>query len=305
MTALDELFLLRSFVRIAESGSISAAARTLKIPQPTLSRHLRTLEERAATALLRRDTHTMSLTEAGFRLLEDAKALLALADEAHQRLNHEQGELRGHLRLFSTIDLGQFPVTRIIAQFLAAHPGITVELSYSNRPIRMIEEGCDAGVVVGQFADESVVAQRAGEVVRFVCAAPALVKNFGKVKTLADLKTWPWLSLVGAQFGDANRVVLRSGKNQETTLDIKPIFTLEGATGLREATRSGAGVARIPEWLAREDLATGRLVRLLADWHVPALPVQVIYPSARALSARTREFVEFAVKQMAEQLRAA
>src|SRR5882757_6383780 len=134
MTAFEDLSLLRAFVCIVESGNVSAGARRLKIPQPTLSRYLRTLEEHCGTALLRRDTHRMSLTEAGHRLLGDARAMLALAEDAQQRLHDDQSALRGHLRLFATIDFGQFTVTRLIVRFLRANPGVTVELAYSNRP---------------------------------------------------------------------------------------------------------------------------------------------------------------------------
>src|SRR6267143_504929 len=114
MTIFDDLALLRAFVDIVEGGSISAAARRLKIPQPTLSRYLRTMEERCGAALLRRDTHRMSLTETGHRVLADARAMLALADEADQRLHEDQTVLRGHLRLFATIDSGQSIFTRLI-----------------------------------------------------------------------------------------------------------------------------------------------------------------------------------------------
>src|SRR5438132_27309 len=107
MTAFDDLSLLRTFVCIVECGSISAGARRLKTPQPTLSRHLRLLEEQCAAALLRRDTHAMSLTQTGQRLLADAQTILAYADAATQRLREDQTTLSGHLRLFVTIDLGQ------------------------------------------------------------------------------------------------------------------------------------------------------------------------------------------------------
>jgi len=99
MTAFDDLSLLRTFVCIVECGSISAAARRLRNPQPTLSRHLRLLEERSGVALLRRDTHRMNLTEAGQRLLMDAQTMLAHAQEADQRLREGQTTLSGHLRL--------------------------------------------------------------------------------------------------------------------------------------------------------------------------------------------------------------
>jgi molybdenum-dependent DNA-binding transcriptional regulator ModE len=103
MTPFDDLELLRVLLRIVESGSISAAARSLKIPQPSLSRHLRTLESRAGARLLQRDTHHLHLTGAGQRLLDSARNLLALADEATDRLREGHATLQGHLRLFSTI----------------------------------------------------------------------------------------------------------------------------------------------------------------------------------------------------------
>src|SRR5437879_4382468 len=130
MTAFEDLSLLRAFVCIVETGSISAGARKLRISQPTLSRNLRALEERCGAALLRRDTHRMSLTETGHRLLADARAMLALAEDSEQRLRDEQTVLRGHLRLFATIDFGQSTVTRLIARFLQANPGVTAELGY-------------------------------------------------------------------------------------------------------------------------------------------------------------------------------
>src|SRR6201984_760298 len=118
MTTFDDLELLRAFVGIVESGSISAAARRLKIPQPTLSRYLRTLEERCGGLLLQRDTHRMSLTETGHRLLADARAILDLAVEAEHRLNSDQSSLRGSPRIFATIDSGQSYGTRLVTKFL-------------------------------------------------------------------------------------------------------------------------------------------------------------------------------------------
>ena len=126
MGIFDDLFLLRSFVSIVENGSISAAARSLRLPQPTISRHLASLEEKCGVALLRRDTHTMSLTEAGHRLLSDAKAMLLLAEESEQRMRHEQQTLQGNIRIFATIDFGQCVVSRLIASFVQDNPAVTV-----------------------------------------------------------------------------------------------------------------------------------------------------------------------------------
>ncbi len=158
MTPFDDLALLRAFVGIVECGSISAGARRLKIPQPTLSRYLCALEEHCGAALLRRDTHHMSLTQQGERLLADAQTMLAHAEEADQRLREDQTALSGHLRLFATIDLGQSMVTRLVSSFLQVNPKVTAELGLSSRPLHMIQEGCDVGILPGKITDESVVA---------------------------------------------------------------------------------------------------------------------------------------------------
>ena len=103
MGVYDDLGILRAFVCIVESGSISAAARKLHVTQPTLSRQLQSLEAACGTSLLRRDTHRMHLTDAGHRFAEDARGLLSLAEESELRLHHNQSELRGNIRVFSTI----------------------------------------------------------------------------------------------------------------------------------------------------------------------------------------------------------
>ena len=197
MTAFDDLSLLRAFVCIVECGSISAGARHLKIPQPTLSRYLRVLEEHCGTALLRRDTHRMNLTQTGQRLLEDARTMLAHAEAADQRLREDQTMLIGHLRLFATMDLGQSIVTRLVSSFLQTNSKVTAELSLTNRPLHMIQEGCDVGILPGKITDESVIARPAGRITLHLAAAPSLVQSRPAVKKPADLKSWPWIGLSG------------------------------------------------------------------------------------------------------------
>ena len=303
MTAFDDLDLLRAFVRIVENGTISAAARSLKLPQPTLSRHLRTLEDRAGTTLLLRDTHRMRLTEAGHRFLADARAMLTLADEASDHLRDDRIALRGHLRLFATVDLGQSAITRIVARFLLAHPGATAELGYSNRPVQMIEDGYDAGVVVGDISDERVVARKIGTIHRCVVASPEHLASAPKVKEPSDLKTRRWLSLSQKQFGGAHDSVTLLGPRKTTqTLRIAPVLIAEGVTSLREAVREGLGVSVLPLWLIHGDLASGRLVRVLPEWIAPPLALSVIHLAQRALPARVRGFLEFATTHMAAEL---
>lgn len=302
MTPFDDLSLLRAFVCIVESGSISAAARILKMPQPTLSRHLRTLEERAHAPLLRRDTHRMSLTESGARVVEDARAILALAEQATERIGDDQKTLRGRLRVFATIDFGQSVVTALISRFLQTNPGITIELAYTNRPAQLIQGGHDVGVVAGQLADDTVVARPAGRVVRYLAASPDFVSTKPVVRRPEDVRDWPWLMLSGAQYGGGTVVKLTSGKKESVSFRVNPVLLSEGVTSLRHAARTALGVAVLPNWLVRDDLAAGTLVRVLPQWNATELPVHVIYPAGRPLTARARAFVNFAVLSMTKEM---
>jgi DNA-binding transcriptional LysR family regulator len=103
--------------------------------------------------------------------------MLALAEEAEQRLHEDQAALRGHLRLFATIDFGQSVVTRLIANFLQTNPGVTAELGYTNRPVHVIQEGYDAGVVAGDITDDTVVARPSGKIMRYLVASSAFLKS--------------------------------------------------------------------------------------------------------------------------------
>ena len=302
MTAFDDLALLRAFVCIVECGSISAGARRLKIPQPTLSRYLRVLEEHSGSALLRRDTHAMSLTPTGQRLLTDAQTMLAHAEEATQRLREDQTTLSGHLRLFATMDLGQSLVTRLVSSFLRINPKVTAELALTNRPLHMIQEGCDVGILPGKITDESVVARPAGKVTGHLAASPSLVKSRPAVKKPADLKSWPWIALAGVQIWGAKEIKLFARNGTEQTLRVSPVLISEGVASVREAVRAGLGVAVLPDWLIREDLLSRRLVRVLPQWNAKDLPVHVVYAGARLLPTRVRVFIDFAVSYMTKEL---
>jgi DNA-binding transcriptional LysR family regulator len=298
MGIFDDLILLRAFVGIVENGSISGAARSLKVAQPTLSRQLASLEERCGVALLRRDTHTMSLTEAGHRFLEDARAMLLLAEESEQRMRQEQKALQGRIRVFATIDSGQSIVSRLLASFIQANPGVTIELSLSNRPLHMIQEGCDAGLIAGNISDESVIARSIGKITRHLVASPALVKSRRVVERPEELEQWPWISLSGVQFGDPKEMTILDAERGEQKISITPVMISEGVTSIREAARMGLGVAMLPDWLAQEDLVSGRLVRVLPEWQGVPLPANIVYPGQRMLPARVRSFIDFAVSYM-------
>lgn len=299
MRAFEDLTLLRAFVCIVECGSISAGARRLQISQPTLSRQLRTLEEACGTALLRRNTHRMSVTETGRRFLADAQAILEHAEEADRRLREDYVTLSGHLRLFATMDLGTWVVTPLVSQFLQANPKVTATLALNNRPLQMIQEGCDIGILPGKITDESVIARRVGTITLHLVASPTLVKRWPPVKALTDLKSWPWVSVAGSQFWSAKEIRLFGRDGGGQALRIAPVLISEGVTSIREAVRDGLGVSLLPNWLIKDELASGDLVQILPKWKAKDLPIHVVYTGQRVLPARVSAFIDFAARYLA------
>jgi DNA-binding transcriptional LysR family regulator len=303
MTVYDDLSLLRAFVCIVESGNITAAARKLQVTQPTLSRYLQTLEERCGTVLLLRDTHRMHLSSAGHQFLEEARSLLTMAEEAEQRRLNDQAILRGHIRLFSTIDFGQSVVSRLVTSFLQANPAVTIDLAYSNRPLHMLEEGCDVGIIAGAITDETIVAYPIGPITRYLVASPEFLPTEEAVFTPIELQSWSWLALSGIQFGGEKVVIVSSLEKEVQKFAITPILTSEGVTSLREAALMGLGIAVLPEWLIAKDIVAKRLVRILPEWQAEDLPAYIVYPVQRRLPLRVRSFIDFATSYMATVLK--
>ena len=298
MTPFDDLSLLRAFVCIVESGNISAAARKLRLMQPTLSRYLQTLEKRCGTVLLYRDTHRIRLSSAGHQFLEDAQSLLAMAEEAERRRLNDHEIIQGHIRLFATIDFGQSVVSRLVASFIQANPAVTVDLAYSNRPMRMLEEGCDLGIIAGTITDDTIIAHPLPAIKRYLVASPEFTEKHKAVSQPIQLQSWPWLALSGFQFGGENEVLIYSAEEKKQRLAITPVLTSEGVTSLREAARMGLGIAVLPEWLIAEDIVSERLIRVLPEWYAQDLPVHIVYPVQRRLPLSVRGFIDFATAYM-------
>ena len=297
MATLDDLNLLRTFVRIAEAGSISAAARSLHTTQPTLSRQLKHLESLLNTSLLQRDSHSMSLTAAGQRLLVDAREILDHVHAATQRANGEHTAPRGHLRVVTTIDMGQYHVAPLLARLREQCPQLTAEMHVTNRPVKFVEEGFDCGVLVGAITDDTLVAKRLLENPRVLVAAPALVKKLGLPEKPRDLEAWPWVGLLGSHFLIENSVQLTNGGKAET-LDFDAEIRLDGVSSMRAALLAGAGVAVMPHFVVREAVAEGVLQLLLSDWRIPPLAIHAVYPASPFVPAKVRAFVDLCVQEM-------
>jgi len=286
----DRFELMETFVRIVDAGNLSAAAAQLGTTQPTVSRRLQALERSLGVKLLRRSTHTMTLTEDGQRCLERARELLANWHAFEADLRGAGDEPEGTLRIIAPHAFGQQQLVAPLAEYLARYPRVNVEWLLHDRRPDFIAEGIDCAIQVGEIDDQSVVAIKLAEVPRIVVAAPALAASLPATQAPSDIARLPWLAMRPYYRGEVALSAIADG--QAARFAIVPRMSTDSLYALRTAALMGVGAAIASAWVVAEDIAQGRLVHLAPDWRAAPLPVWLVYPQARFYPARLRRFLE-------------
>ncbi|ALG74668.1 LysR family transcriptional regulator [Azospirillum thiophilum] len=286
----DRIALLETFIRIVDSGSLSAAAAQLGSTQPTISRRLQQLERLLGVRLLQRSTHRMKLTEDGARCYERAKDLLDGWQMLESDVRGADDQPSGHLRVVAPHAFGQQQLIGPLADYLRRYPRMTVEWLLHDRMPDFIAEGIDCAIRVGEIGDPSVIALRLAEVPRIAVAAPALLAGRPVPSHPSELAELPWLAL--RTFYRDEVTLTHAGTGEIARFPIRPRLSTDGLQAVRNAAIEGLGAAIGSHWAMVEDLAAGRLLHLAPDWQAAALPVNLVYPPARFQPARLRRFIE-------------
>lgn len=260
---------LTTFVCIVDSGSISSAARKLRLSVPMASRHLRALERDLGVSLLRRTTRRMDLTHAGSEFLPRARRLLAGLDEARQSVRPSK-TAAGLLTLSVPVSFGLANVAPLVPELLEKHPLLSIDVRYDDRVVDLLGDGVDLALRVGVAPPDSpfVVARRLATYERIVCAAPSLLKRYGAIDDVEALLRIPCL-LLGASPARWD-FETPSGA---TSVMVTGRVCSNNVLALRSAALAGVGVAVMPAWLVSEDLRKRRLVRILRSTSLPTVSV--------------------------------
>jgi DNA-binding transcriptional LysR family regulator len=285
----DRIDLLRTFVRIVESGSLSAAAAQLGTTQPTVSRRLQSLERLFGLQLLKRSTHRMTLTEDGERCFAHAEALVADWDAIQADLRGEVNVPRGRLRVLVPHAFGQAQLLAPMLQFLARHPQVNLEWILEDRHPDFIAEGIDCAIRVGTVDAPHLVAVPLAEVPRIVIASPQLIGE-ADPRDPALLTTVPWIALT-TYYRDRITLLPDDG-GPALQIAIQPRLFTDNLFVVREAALAGLGAAVVSAWLVEEALRAGRLIRLMPEREAPPLPVHLVYPTTRQMPSRLRAFID-------------
>ncbi|VVD99439.1 LysR family transcriptional regulator [Pandoraea anhela] len=289
-TGADRVELMQTFVRIVESGSLSAAAALLGTTQPTVSRRLQMLERSLGLRLLQRSTHRMKLTEDGERCFARAKELVTSWEAFEADLRGTGDEPEGTLRVHVPHAFGQDMMVGPLADFLARYTGMKVHWFLQDREPDFIAEGVDCAIHVGELQDPSNVAILLTDVPRIVVASPALLRARAMPDHPSDLTTLPWLALT--TFYRTELTLTHRQTHESTRITFDPRMSTDNLFALRSAALRGLGVGVASAWVMAEDISRGRLIQLVPQWRSTALPMYIIYPYAKYYPARLRRFVE-------------
>ena len=292
---MDRFDALSTFVAILDSGSLAGAARRLNRSPPAVTRILAALEEQIGARLIERSTRRLAPTEAGRRLADQARRLLAEIEDA-LRPETDGAALRGTLRVSAPLVFGRLHITPLVSAFLTEHPAVRVDLMLSDRYVDLIEQGLEVALRIGALPDSALVARRVGQVRRVLVASPGYLAAAGTPADPAALLRHAIIFTGGSSAPPEWHFQIGS---HERRIALVPRLTVNQVDATLFAARAGHGIARALSYQVADDLTAGRLVRILERYETPPLPVQLVVPGTRHMAARVRRFLDFAAAELA------
>ncbi|MFT4100549.1 MAG: LysR substrate-binding domain-containing protein [Burkholderiaceae bacterium] len=292
---MDKLRAIRSFVRIIDKGSLTAAATDLGVSLPSMVRTLAALERELGVTLLNRTTRRIHLTDEGRRYLEHCRLILSHLQEAEEALHARRTVPRGRIAVTAPVAFGQAYVAGIVADFLRLHPGVTVELLLVNRVVNLVEEGFDVAIRIGRFEESSLATIPLTNVRRVICASPSYLREHPVPRHPDDLRAHRCVRFTG----------LASHAVWPFRVDARPVaipitdsLVCNDVGVAIEACANGRGPGAFLSYMVATLRRSEALQYLLEEFEIEPLPVQLVHPHSRILSAAVSAFAELCVQKL-------
>jgi DNA-binding transcriptional LysR family regulator len=292
---MDRYQAMATFVRVVETGSFSAAARLLHVGQPAVSKTVAQLENMLQVSLLIRSTHGLSPTEAGLRYYERARAAIQEADEAELAARGAGSGLTGRLRVSAATTFARLHIVPHLPHFLAAHPDLDIDVILDDRVIDLVAEGVDISLRMGDLADSTAVARKLATGGRSVLATPAYLEGAREPQSPGDLAAHQ-----AVVYSQQPNVWSFTREGAAVSVTVHGRVRLSAAEGLRAAVLADMGLTIASDWMFAEELANGRVRKVLQGWSLPAIDLWAVFPTGRMASAKARQFAGFVETVMAE-----
>jgi len=295
---MDVLRAMGLFVRIVDTGSLTAAANECDLSSTMVGNHLQALEDRLGTRLLNRTTRRQSLTEFGKVYYDRCVEILALVGDAEALALETQTVPKGRLRVTAPVAFGTVRLMPSLAEYGRLFPKVELDVVITDAVVDLAEEGFEAAIRLGNLPDADLVARPLASYRLTICGAPAYLAARGEPLNPEDLGRHDCLAYSyssRSEWRSAQAVWRMTGPDGEISIPFGARLQTDSAEGLRRAALAGMGLVMLPEIVVSEDIASGRLVRLLLDYTPPIRPMTLLYLRDRRMSPKLRSFVDFVV----------
>lgn len=278
---------MRSLVFAIEAGSFTLAAGKLGITPSGVSKHISRLEDALGARLLERTTRSVRATEAGRELYRRVRPLFEALEEAESAVREQQDEVAGNVRISAAPAFGRASLVPTLAVLAKEQPKLSFDVVLTGRRLDFVEDEIDVAVREGALSDSSLTVIKLGHTEVLLCAAPHYLEQHGRPRRLSELERHTMLSLPG------NSPALRRARNASLRgLKLSSRFRVDDLFSLRDLCERGAGIAALPDYLARSALASGTLSVVLPRAHIARVPIQIVFPSRRHLPRRVTAVID-------------
>lgn len=291
---MDRLTAMRVFVEVATSGSFSATAERLEMSRAMVTRYVGEMEQWLQARLLQRTTRSVTLTDAGEQALRRCQQMLALVEDIEEETTStSEGELRGQLRLTCSVSFAYAQLGTAIADFLALHPQLKIDLDASEGSLNLVEKRIDLAIRISSGPDPMLIARPLARCDSVLVASPAYLARHGVPALPAELERHRCLSY--ANFGKSVWELSQGDRTERVA--VSGHFSANEATTLLRAALAGGGIALQPTYLANPHIASGELRALLPGWELPVMAINALYTSRRHQSPAVRALLDFLVER--------
>ncbi|SAK42147.1 LysR family transcriptional regulator [Caballeronia catudaia] len=293
---MNQLHAMRVFLKVADTESFGRAAAALDLSNAVVTRYVSLLEAHLNTRLLNRTTRSVSLTEAGRAYADGCRAVIEQVETIEASISNNSADPSGSLKLVASASFSLLGLTPMLRAFHERYPGVKLRLSLLHRPVDIVAEGFDVGIVVPHLVSSGTLINRPlFRVAAVLVASPEYLSRQGTPVRPAALATHDFLAPSTEIHGSAWSFIGPTGASESVVLD--PAYSVNSSPMLRQAALSGMGIAVVPESHVTQDIESGALVRLLPNYALKDADkeVSIVYPGRKHVPAKTRAFVDFAL----------
>ena len=288
---MDRIQGVRLFIRVVDLGSFSKAAADLGIGQPSATKLVAQLEAGLGSRLLHRSTRGVTPTEIGLLYYEKCKLIAHHVDEAESVAALLQSQVRGAMRIGTSVAFGRRVLVPLVIRFMEIHPKLQIDLDFDDRRVDLVERGIDVAIRMGRLADSSLGSTFLGINPWVVVASPDYLAKRGVPRTPAALARHDALIYSTVQ-GDA-RWLLSGPDGRTRSIDVRGPLRANNLSALLSAARGHLGIAALPRYVAHASLRSGAVRAILDDWSLPSQEIHAVYPSPRLVPAKVSGFVDW------------